>query len=83
MKTSDLIGFMVIEKRPGQSPNGLGFQLFTVAPRVGEFITKDEGGQGQAYRVIAVFHPIEAVQGSAGDLIVEHAGTDLAVRMGL
>jgi hypothetical protein len=43
----------------------------------------DEAGQRQAYRVKAIFHPLEILPDCAGDLILKHAGTDVAVRMGI
>ena len=82
MGDGKLIGFMVMLKRQGDHLEGMGFQKFLIPPRVGEYVTaNDEAGIGQAYRVIAVMHPLEPVPGSAGDLIVEHVGTDLEVRL--
>jgi hypothetical protein len=81
MPDDKLIGFMVMVAG-GEHLKGLGFQKFLIAPRVGEFVTlNDEAGIGQAYKVVAVMHPLEPVGGSAGDLILKHVGTDLEVRM--
>jgi hypothetical protein len=77
------VGFVVMVKN-GATWDGLGFRLFRIVPRVGEYITmNDEAGKGQAYQVKAIFHPLEILPDCAGDLILEHAGTDVAVRGGL
>jgi hypothetical protein len=39
-------------------------------------------GKGQAYEVITVMHPIDPAT-TAGDLLLKHVGTDVAVRMRL
>lgn len=77
-----LIEFMVMTKNPLEDFEPLGSQKFRVAPRVGEYVTINENGVGQAYRVKAVIHPLEPA-GTAGDLVLEHVGTDLELRMGL
>ena len=75
-----LIEFMVIKKNPLEDFEPLGVQRFRVALRVGEYVTINENGIGQAYRVKALVHPLEAA-GTAGDLILEHVGTDLEMRL--
>jgi len=77
-----LIKFTVITKNQLEDFEPLGTQRFRIAPRVGEYVTINESGIGQAYRVKAVIHPLEPA-GTAGDLILEHVGTDVEMRMGL
>ena len=70
-------------KQADSNWTGLGTHRFRVAPRIGECITvNDENGIGQAYRVKAIAHPLEPVD-TAGDLILEHVGTDVDWRMTL
>lgn len=79
---ADLIEFVVIVK-DAQGNYGLGTHGFRLAPRIGEFVTlNDDKGIGQAYRVKAVIHPLEPAS-AAGDLILEHIGTDIEFRMEL
>ncbi len=73
--------FLVIEKKPSGEKMALGSHQFEVAPRIGEVVSFDgEKGIGQAYRVIAVMHPLDPVSGSAGDLYIEHIGPEVAFR---
>ena len=61
----------------------LGTCKFRMAPRMGEVVTpNDEKGIYQAYRVLSLVHPLEALD-TAGDLILEYIGTDLDFRMSL
>jgi hypothetical protein len=77
---ADLIEFLVMTK-DSDGIKGLGTHSFRIAPRTGEFVILDDGNHiGQAYRVKAVIHPLDFV-GTAGDLILEHVGTDVEMRM--
>ena len=75
------VEFMVMNVKDGKY-EGMGRQKFRVVPRTGDYITVDENGIGQAYLVKAVLHPMEPA-GTAGDLILTHAGTDLELRKSL
>jgi len=80
---NDSIKFMVMVKKPDGSWDGLGSHSFAVPPRTGEFVAlDDDNGQGQAYRVKAVVHPIDCTV-TAGDLILEYVSTDLELRKNL
>lgn len=80
---TDLVKFVVAVKHGESEFTGLGAHQFRVAPRIGEFVTfDDKKGIGQAYKVKAVIHPLEPVE-TAGDLILEHIGTDLDLRLSL
>jgi len=77
------LAFMVMVKSATGETTGLGSHTFAVAPRTGEYVTmSDEKGIGQAYRVKAVIHPAETTT-TAGDLILEHIGTDVELRKSL
>ena len=76
-----MVTFMVMVKQSKDKIEGLGSHKFLVPPRTGEYITmNDKEGIGQAYRVTAVIHPLDVSQ-HAGDLILEHVGTDVDLRM--
>jgi hypothetical protein len=80
---SDSIEFMVMVKDAQGKFTGLGRHSFVVAPRTGEIVGfDDDKGIGQAYRVKAVMHPLQPTT-TAGDLILEHLGTDLEFRQKL
>ena len=75
--TDSTIAFVVIVKDPLTPPIGLGERSFRVAPRVGDYVTVDDpDGVGIAYRVKAIIHPLELAP-TAGDLILESAGTEV------
>ena len=78
MPDAEFVQFMVMELVGGKYV-GLGLQRFRVAPRMNEYIGRDVDGVGQTYKVVAVMHPFEPV-GPAGDLIIEHLGTDSEIR---
>ena len=75
------VEFMVMRVKDGKY-EGMGRQKFRIAPRIGEYITTDEDGIGQAYVVKAVMHPMEPA-GTAGDIILSHVGSDLDLRKSL
>ncbi len=80
----EMICFVVMEKNKDGQWRGLGSHEFRIAPRTGEYVTLgDEKGIGQAYRVLAVIHPLEPVPDCAGDLILQHVGTDIEIRKDL
>ncbi|MFP5226016.1 MAG: hypothetical protein ACLGXA_00185 [Acidobacteriota bacterium] len=71
------ISFVVIVKDRFATARGLGEKTFRVAPRVGDYITvNNPDGVGMAYRVKAIIHPLELAP-TAGDLILESAGTEI------
>ena len=77
-----MVRFVVTVKGADGSFRGLGPHTFVVAPRVGEYVTfEDESGTGQAYRVKAVLHPLRPLL--AGELVLEHVGTDADLRKSL
>ena len=72
-----LIEFMVMVRSSSGDIDGLGRHSFRIAPRIGEYVTlNDKTGNGQAYKVKAVVHPLEPAP-TAGDLILEYFGTDI------
>jgi len=78
-----MVKFMVMIKKADGAWQGLGAHGFVVPPRIGEYVTfDDENGTGLAYRVKAVFHPLDPAT-YAGDLVLEYVSTDLDLRSGL
>ncbi|HEY1754393.1 MAG TPA: hypothetical protein VGG72_03285 [Bryobacteraceae bacterium] len=77
------VEFIVMVKKPDGSWDGLAAHGFVVPPRTGEYVTlDDENGIGQAYRVTAVLHPLDATM-TAGDLVLEYVSTGLELRNNL
>jgi hypothetical protein len=75
-----LVEFMVMVRNSNGNVDGLGRHSFRIAPRIGEYVTVDDKtGNGQAYKVKAVVHPLNPTS-TAGDLVLEHIGTDLEMR---
>jgi hypothetical protein len=50
---------------------GLGCREFMIMPRVGEHISMDIDDVGQAYKVVAIHHPIDPVS-TMGDIYIVH-----------
>lgn len=75
--------FIVIERKSGSNPKGLGEHDFRAVPRIGEHIEmNDDQGIGQVYEVIAVIHPLDA-SANAGDIIIRHVSTTTEFRKNL
>jgi hypothetical protein len=75
-----MVTLMVMVKGPVGEWTGLGRHTFSTAPQTGDYVTfNDDKGIGQAYRVKAVIHPSTSTE-TAGDLIVEHVGTEKEFR---
>lgn len=72
MAEQDFVEFMVMEVGLPEV-RGLGSHRFRVAPRVDDFITMDRDGQGEAFEVVAVIHPLEPAS-TAGDILIRHIG---------
>jgi hypothetical protein len=74
-----MIELMVIIRSATGDIEGLGRHSFRTAPRTGEYLTlNDKTGNGQAYRIRAVVHPLEPAP-TAGDLILEYVGADIEI----